>query len=47
LHQDPQNKLLQSGVLDMPTTGIWLLDIFVRRGLENNGPVSDGQCSEP
>ena len=35
LHQDLQNKLLQSAVVDMPTTGIWLLDIFVRRGLEN------------
>jgi len=35
LHQDPQNKLLQSAVLNMPTTGIWLLDIFVRRGLGN------------
>ena len=35
LHQDPQNKLLQSAVLDMPTTAIWLLDIFVRHGLDH------------
>jgi len=35
LHQDPQNKLLQSAVLDMPTTGIWLLEILIRRGLDN------------
>jgi len=35
LHQDAQNKLLQSAVVDMPTSGVWLLDIFVRRGREN------------
>jgi cytochrome c oxidase assembly factor CtaG len=31
-HQNSQNKLLQSAVLNLPTVGSWLLDISVRRG---------------